>query len=324
MWALFFFCGGGVVKRPSFQFYPADWRNNAKLRRCSWEARGVWIELLGLLHDSDDYGILRWPLKEIAQALGAPLKALKELVDKGVLYGAEKGACEPMVYVPVSARQKGAPVELVPAQEGPIWYSPRMVRDEYKRGNSGGSTRFKVGTPDDTPPGGDDAPSQRRSDSPSRAPEPSLSASPSRRHGEGQSDGSTSSSSSSSSPSVASATSGGAADARRRRFEMHEDWQPDEVSLRYYLRTSGVPLEALTPALIAEFVGYWLGRPDEDTHLHWCQRLVKHAARQQANKPTPAGVSHDATKTRGGAASGRISLAENIADRSWADGLEPY
>lgn len=311
------------MKRPSFQFYPADWRNNAKLRRCSWEARGVWIELLGLLHDSDDYGILRWPLKEIAQALGAPLKALKELVDKGVLYGAEKGACEPMVYVPVSARQKGAPVELVPAQEGPIWYSPRMVRDEYKRGNSGGSTRFKVGTQDDTPPGGDDAPSQRRSDSPSRAPEPSLSSSPSRRQGEGQSDGSTSSSSSS--PSVASATSGGAADARRRRFEMHEEWQPDEVSLRAHLRTAGLGLDALTPELVAEFVAFWLTRPDDDTHAGWCRRLVSHAVRSAARLAAqPAGVSHDATKTRGGAAAGRISLAENIADRSWADGLEPY
>lgn len=136
------------MKRPSFQFYPADWRNNAKLRRCSWAARGVWIELIGLLHDSDDYGVLRWPLKQIAQALGCPLKLLNELVECGVLYGAEKGECEAFVYTPRSGRKNGEPVELVPAQQGPVWFSPRMVRDEYVRSNAGASTRFGATEPE--------------------------------------------------------------------------------------------------------------------------------------------------------------------------------
>lgn len=102
----------------------------------------MWIELLGLLHDSDNYGVLAWPLKEIAQALGAPVKALKELVDKGVLYGAEKGECEPFVYTPRSGRKNGEPVELVAVQQGPVWFSPRMVRDEYVRTVRGENTRF--------------------------------------------------------------------------------------------------------------------------------------------------------------------------------------
>lgn len=139
-----------VMKRPSFQFYPGDWRSNAKLRRCSWAARGVWIEVMGLMHDSDDYGILRWPLKDIAQALGANMRELNELVTKGVLYGSEKGECEPMVFRPKHGRREGAPVELVAMQKGPIWYSPRMVRDEYVRMQRGASTRF--GEDDDPPP----------------------------------------------------------------------------------------------------------------------------------------------------------------------------
>jgi hypothetical protein len=130
------------LKRPAFQFYPGDWRNNAKLRRCSWEARGVWIECMGLMHDSDEYGILRWPLREIAQALGAPMKVLKELVIKGVLYGCEKGDCESMVFTPKHGRRLGKPVVLVEAQPGPIWFSPRMVRDEYVRLKRGSGTRF--------------------------------------------------------------------------------------------------------------------------------------------------------------------------------------
>lgn len=190
-----------MAKRPSIQFYPADWRNNAKLRRCSWAARGVWIELIGLLHDSDEYGLLRWPLREIAQALGAPVKEVKELADKNVLYGCESGMCEPMIYTPRSGRVDGEPVVLVPAQPGPIWYSPRMVRDEHVRNRSGGATRFRSRedgadegqTAADTMPG-DNGP---QGDSPDLSPSESPNHSPSRRQGESQSDGSTSSSSSS-------------------------------------------------------------------------------------------------------------------------------
>jgi hypothetical protein len=121
------------MKRPSLQFYPDNWRNNANLRRCSWAARGVWIEVMCLMHDSDRYGVLEWPLKEIAQALGCTLAPLKELVDKGVLKGCDKGECEPFVYVPRSGRKDGAPVTLIDIQVGPVWFSSRMLKDEYKR-----------------------------------------------------------------------------------------------------------------------------------------------------------------------------------------------
>jgi hypothetical protein len=132
------------VKRPSFQFYPADWRNNANLRRCTWEARGVWVEVMGLLHDSDTYGVLRWPLKEIAQALGAPLKLVQELATKDVMKGCNSGECAPFIYTPRSGRKDGEPVLLVPSQAGPIWYSSRMVRDEYVRSIRGDSSRFET------------------------------------------------------------------------------------------------------------------------------------------------------------------------------------
>lgn len=239
------------MKRPSFQFYPADWRNNAKLRRCSWGARGAWIELLGLLHDSDDYGLLRWPLKQIAQALGCPVKLLKELVDCGVLYGVEKGTCEPMIYTPRSGRKNGEAVVLVDAQDGPIWYSPRMVRDEYVRAVRGENTRF--GEPSNPSPKGglgdtkDEAPSHR------------------------QGDGSTSSSTSTSSTTAPN----GASVEARQRFEMNLDWVPDEVNLRAQCKALGVNPEQLTEARLAEFRAYWVTRTTADPQAGWCHRLVK-------------------------------------------------
>lgn len=149
-------------------FYPADWRNNANLRRCSWAARGVWIEVMGLMHDTDDYGILRWSLKDIAQALGCPVALVKELSSKGVLKGCDSGQCKPVIYVPRSGRKEGDPVTLVEVQKGPIWFSSRMVKDEYVRSIRGESTRFND-APKPAPKGGigadfDASPSQRQGD----------------------------------------------------------------------------------------------------------------------------------------------------------------
>jgi hypothetical protein len=131
------------MKRPSFQFYPGDWRSNAKLRRCTDAERGIWIEVMCLLHDSEEYGVLRWPLKDVAQAIGCKLLGLRALSEKGVLKGADTGSqCEPYVYTPRHAGKDGTPVILVPGQVGPIWFSSRMVCDEYLRTTRGVGTRF--------------------------------------------------------------------------------------------------------------------------------------------------------------------------------------
>lgn len=206
------------MRRPSFQFYPADWRNNANLRRCSWAARGVWIEVMGLLHDSDRYGALHWTLKEIAQAIGCPVALVKELASKDVLKGCDSGSCDSLIYVPRSGRKDGKPVTLIEAQDGPIWFSSRMVKDEYIREVRGESTRFD-GDKKDTPK---PAPKPPIGESPKPAPKPI------------ESDGSTSSSSSTGKPSE-TIVSGGKPPAMK----------PEEIIFSY-----GVPL--LTNAGTAE------------------------------------------------------------------------
>ena len=172
------------MKRPSFQFYPADWRNNANLRRCSWAARGVWIEIMGLLHDSDHYGVLRWTLKEIAQALGCPVAIVKELACKDVLKGCDSGDCDTLIYVPRSGRKDGQPVTLIDAQPGPIWYSSRMVKDEYIREVRGENSRFDG----------------NQNQSPKQSPKPPIGESPKQSPKPVKGDGSTSTSTSSGKP----------------------------------------------------------------------------------------------------------------------------
>lgn len=120
--------------RPWMPFYTADWTTNLKLKRCTHEEKGVWIDVLCLMHESEEYGVLRWPLGELAGAVRTTVKVLKSLVEKGVLKGAEAGAsCEAQTFTPTHGRKRGPTVTILDSQAGPIWFSSRMVEDEYKR-----------------------------------------------------------------------------------------------------------------------------------------------------------------------------------------------
>lgn len=44
--------------QPWMKFYPRDWRADEKLRDCSLAARGLWIEMLSIMHASERYGRL--------------------------------------------------------------------------------------------------------------------------------------------------------------------------------------------------------------------------------------------------------------------------
>lgn len=146
------------VKRPAIQLYFGDLLKNPNVRRCSWAARGALVWTMSLLHDSDEYGALRWTLMEIAQGIGCPLQLVKELADKNALKGGDRHVPE-YRWAPSHAGKRGPEVVLVPEQDGPLWYSSRMVRDEYKRSNRGVGTRFggtmklPTGTPTPAPSG---------------------------------------------------------------------------------------------------------------------------------------------------------------------------
>lgn len=51
--------GGVMSKKPSFQFYPGDWLKDTALRLCSPAARGIWMDMLCLLHECPQRGVFR-------------------------------------------------------------------------------------------------------------------------------------------------------------------------------------------------------------------------------------------------------------------------
>ena len=79
-------------KRPAIMFYPGDWMKDPCLRRCSPAARGVFIDLLCLMHEMPTRGVLRdasgaaWSAQDASDAIqGAKVEHVDELVDKGVV-----------------------------------------------------------------------------------------------------------------------------------------------------------------------------------------------------------------------------------------------
>jgi len=47
-----------VKRNPWLKFYPQDWRGDARLQSCSLAARGLWICMIGLMHEAQPYGYL--------------------------------------------------------------------------------------------------------------------------------------------------------------------------------------------------------------------------------------------------------------------------
>ena len=113
------------MKRPSFQFYPGDWLNDIALRLCSIGARGLWIDILCLMHQGHPYGYLKIKDKildeeDVATITRINFEEMKsyllELEENGVL-GRDSDRCI---------------------------FSKRMVKDEIKR-NSISFVRSEVG-----------------------------------------------------------------------------------------------------------------------------------------------------------------------------------
>src|SRR6185437_6187012 len=88
------------ARNPWMKFYPADWRSDAMLRLCSIAARGLWAEMMCLMHEAERYGSLlvngkRIDKKQLAGLAGISEKdcsvLLLELEGNGVFSRDEDG-----------------------------------------------------------------------------------------------------------------------------------------------------------------------------------------------------------------------------------------
>lgn len=118
-----------------------EWMTDLNLRMCTHQERGVWLDILCLMHKSDRPGVLNWALPQIAQAAGSDVDTVIGLARKGVLRG--KSASDtasihtrtdlPLTFAATHARKKGEEVVLIEDRVGDVWYCDWMVIGAHKR-----------------------------------------------------------------------------------------------------------------------------------------------------------------------------------------------
>lgn len=103
-----------TAKRPAFQFYPGDWLRDTPLRSCSIASRGLWVDLMCLMHDGEPYGHLAVNGRPLSDAQAASMVGLSLPQYRKLLREIEGAG--------VSSRTGAG-----------VLFSRRMVRDEHIR-----------------------------------------------------------------------------------------------------------------------------------------------------------------------------------------------
>jgi hypothetical protein len=156
------------AKLPAMQWYPGDWRKDPGVQALSYEERGVWFELLMLMHDCEDRGKLMLNGKPIEhKRLSVMLRLTEGEITEHITQ-----------YITLG-------VASVCPDTGALMCR-RMVRDEQKRatnaanGGKGGNPAFQKGK--DNPyynrlDNRQDNPTDNREDNPKISPSSSSSSS---------------------------------------------------------------------------------------------------------------------------------------------------
>ena len=102
-----------MIKQPWMKFYPSDWRADPAVKSCGLAARGLWIEMLAIMHEADPRGSLVVNKKPVSTG------QLASLV----------GASENLVFELLSElRQAG----VFSTRRNGVIFSRRIERDEIK------------------------------------------------------------------------------------------------------------------------------------------------------------------------------------------------
>ena len=149
------------------KFWPQDWQRDPALRACSLAARGLWMELLCIAHESEPYGHVTLNGRamteaEVASIVGRPRREILPLIAELERAGVFSRTAEGVIY------------------------SRRLVRDAdlsaIGRDHAEKRWNQRVGTPDPNGlPNGPASPAPMRQEARSQNPEASV---PGERHGE--------------------------------------------------------------------------------------------------------------------------------------------
>jgi hypothetical protein len=123
-------------KRPSLNWYPGDHQRDTGIKACAFEPRGLWREMMDLMHDGEPYGHLTaggipiMPL-DLSRIIGIPLlqvnKYLKELEDRKVFSRTTEGVIFSRRMV------RDAETRRTKKRNGKLGGNPRLLNHEDNR-----------------------------------------------------------------------------------------------------------------------------------------------------------------------------------------------
>jgi hypothetical protein len=133
---------------PWMKFYPQDWRADERLRLCGLAARGLWLEMLAIMHRSERYGHLlidgRVPTDtQLALLAQAPPSEVSVLITeletsgvfsrtaKGVIYSRRMTRDHKKAEIARKNGGKGGNPKLCKTEENPLSDNP-PVKGEVK------------------------------------------------------------------------------------------------------------------------------------------------------------------------------------------------
>lgn len=116
-----------MAKAPAIQFYVKDWLSDPQLRMASFQTKGIWIDLLCLMWESQDRGKLTGTVTEFCKMLGATETEFNDFLSEG----------KRLNFVTVTKSNSEGNEEITLENR-------RMVRDEKDRKNNAlRQARFK-------------------------------------------------------------------------------------------------------------------------------------------------------------------------------------
>lgn len=123
------------MSAPWFKFYPSDWRADPALRMCSIGARGLWMEMLCVMHEAEPRGSLLVngnPVsdRQLAGLAGCSLKEAAGLIEE--LEAAGVFSREGETIICARLRDEPFPYELRPPRH--VWAEIRSSifrRDDF-------------------------------------------------------------------------------------------------------------------------------------------------------------------------------------------------
>lgn len=111
-----------MARRP-LELWVDDWLADDDLRAATDAAVGALYRFMLVASKAEQAGVVKLPLAAIARRSGASLRGLNAALEAGLIHGVEEGVCPEFRH-----RDRNREHHLlIPAQEGPIYWVPRLV-----------------------------------------------------------------------------------------------------------------------------------------------------------------------------------------------------